>query len=158
MYLSLVTHERGTGVHSSDPHLAEDGDAPIALTSENGQPTVVLLIDEASLVCPALADWMRNRRAALSSTVNMLVIVPRLVARMKSCPGVNIEISKSPITIARSLGVNQLPGSVLLDAMGDVLWRFGSFSVAQDPEAMQSLADMPSGRISGAVALGDIVG
>lgn len=148
-------HDRGNRVHSLNIRMTGQGGARVDLTNPNGEPTVLLLLNGDALVCPEVGSMVRSQRATLSPKVNLLVICPQSVPCLETGEGYTVAVTKDVFRIARALGVPELPGSVLLDPAGSVLWT----SDARLKVMSIELNEMASpDRTSGAVGLGDIDG
>lgn len=123
-------------------------------TTTDGEPTVVLLLGERTGDCEDVDQMVHNQRAALTTNVHLIVIAPQSASCLAEGPGYTVTISDDVSQIARGFGVRQLPGLLLLDGTGHVVWT--SASPAQASGARGAALTRVSGRTSGAVALGEI--
>jgi len=141
-------------IPSSDAAVTGGRHARFFPVNSNGAPTVVLLLGEGTVVGPDIDVMVHNLRASLSSNVHLVVIAPQSAAYLTAEPGYTVTISTDVSRLARGFGVQELPGSLLLDGAGHVVWtsgRPGNASGEWEPDP-----PTVSGRTSGAVALGEI--
>lgn len=141
-------------IPSSDADMTGCRHARFNSTNTDGEPTVVLLLGERTGDCEDVDEIVHNQRAALTTNVHLVVIAPQSASCLADGPGYTVTISDDVSQIARRFGVRQLPGLLLLDGTGHVVWT--SASPAHASGAREVDLTRVSGRTSGAVTLGEI--